>query len=219
MQCTVVLPVLLSEGECLQTLFHCIRLSKRSTMLRLIKRPAWNPLAATVTVGRMWDKFWKIPKMWVLLWKEGFERPWKSVATNIHKLTCVHNSCSTWLHINHCSRVSMNAMHCSASRVAQWRGVLTKTFPPYQAKQEVHDAEADQEASLKPFGCDGYSWKDVGQVLEDSKNAGAAMEGRLRKTLEISSHKYPQTDMCSQFLFNLTSHQSLQSCQHECNAL
>ena len=113
----------------------------------------------------------------------------------------------------------MNAMHCSASRVAQWRGVLTSTFPPYQAKQEVHDAEADQEASLKPFGCHGYSWKDVGQVLEDSKNVGAAMEGRLRQTLEISSHKYPQTDMCLQFLFNMTLHQSLQSCQHECNAL
>ena len=61
--------------------------------------------------------------------------------------------------------------------------MLTSTFPPYQAKQEVHDAEADQEASLKPFGCDGYSWKDVGQVLEDSKNVGAAMEGRLRKDL------------------------------------
>ena len=113
----------------------------------------------------------------------------------------------------------MNAMHCSASRVAQRRGVLTKTFPPYQAKQEVLDAEADQEASLKPFGCHGYSWKDVGQVLEDSKNVGAAMEGRLRKTLEISSHKHPQTDMCLQFLFNLTLDQSLQSCQHECNAL
>ena len=59
-------------------------------------------------------------------------------------------------------------MHCSASRVAQRRGVLTNTFPPYQAKQEVLDAEADQEASLKPFGCHGYIWKDVGQVLEDS---------------------------------------------------
>ena len=57
----------------------------------------------------------------------------------------------------------------------------------------------------------------MGQVLEDSKNVGAAMEGRLRKTLEISSHKHPQTDMCLQFLFNLTL--SLQSCQNECNAL
>ena len=46
----------------------------------------------------------------------------------------------------------MNAMHCSASRVAQRRGVLTNTFPQYQAKQEVLHAEADQEASLKPFG-------------------------------------------------------------------
>ena len=34
----------------------------------------------------------------------------------------------------------MNVMHCSASRAA-----------PYQAKQEVHDAEADQEASLNPL--------------------------------------------------------------------
>ena len=40
----------------------------------------------------------------------------------------------------------------------------------------------------------------MGQVLEDSKNVGAAMEGRLRKTLEISSYKHPQTDICLQFV-------------------
>ena len=31
-----------------------------------------------------------------------------------------------------------------------------------------------------------YSWKDVGQVLEDSNLVGDAMEGRIRKKLEIS---------------------------------